>query len=509
MRHKGRSPQRGEVVKVAGYVRVSTIEQAREGYSLSAQEQAIRAFCQAHGWELVELYSDAGRSGKSLQGRDELARLLGDAKAGRFERVVFWKLDRLGRSLRDLLEICDRLEACEVGIVSIQESIDTGSPAGRMMRSVLGALGEFERESIVERITAGLAEAARQGRLLGPLPLGYRRDDGGATTLDAATAPLVQAAFTRYLSGHHSLRDMAQWAAGVGLRSTAGNPLDRLSIGKMLRNVTYSGQVAYHKRAGGGILAKGHHPAIVDLATFAEVQKVLTSRRLHSGPRRPFGREPYPLSGVAVCGVDGAPLLGLQASSGRTRYMRCSTAQRRGREACAQPMVRAELFEAQLAAYVGDMQVPPEYLGEVVAELKRRKQNRTGDPEEESGTIERQIDRWRRLFVLGEIDEERYRKEAAPLRRRQAELQPSEALDVEKAAQYLRDVGSLWAGSERLLQREFVREVFERMEVNGAQLTAITPKPSYAPLFALDRAERFGGEMGLVWVPGHLPGEPV
>ena len=508
MRDKGSSPQRGESMKAAGYLRVSTTEQAREGYSLSAQEQAVRAFCQAHGWELVKLYSDAG-SGKNIRGREELVRLLADAKAGGFERVIFWRLDRLGRNLRDLLEICDGLESFGVGVVSIQESIDTGTPAGRMMRNMLGSLAEFERESIVERITAGLAEAARQGRLLGPLPLGYRRDDGSNITLDPATAPLVQAAFTRYLTGRYSLRDMAQWAAEIGLRSTEGNPLDRLSVGKMLRNVTYSGQVAYHQRSGGGIVAKGQHPAIVDIATFAEVQKVLTNRRLHSGPRRPFGREPYPLSGVAVCGVDGAPLLGLQASSGRTRYMRCSTAQRHGREACPQPMIRAELFEAQFAAYVGDMRLPPEYLGEVVAELRRRKQARTGDPEEEGRAIERQLERWRRLFVLGEIDEERYRKETAPMRRRQAGLHPQEPLDVEKAVQYLRDVGSLWAESPRPLQREFVREVFERMEVNGPQLSAITPKPSYAPLFALDRGERFGGELGLIRVLGDLPGEPT
>ncbi len=100
----------------------------------------------------------------------------------------------LGRSLRDLLRICDDLEAGGVGIVSIQESIDTGTAAGRMMRSILDALGEFEREVIVSHIKVGIEEKARGGELVGPLPLGYRRDEAGAVVLDAATAPLFRAA---------------------------------------------------------------------------------------------------------------------------------------------------------------------------------------------------------------------------------------------------------------------------------------------------------------------------
>jgi site-specific DNA recombinase len=239
-------------MRAAAYVRVSTDEQAREGYGLAAQEQAARAYCQAQGWELVDVYADAGRSGKSLRGRQELARLLEDAQAKRFERVVFWKLDRLARNLRDLLDICDRLEALNVGIVSVQEAIDTGTPAGRMIRNVLGSLAEFERDIIIDRIKAGLAEKARQGELLGPLPLGYRRDETGGVIADPVIAPLVKDAFARYATGQHSLRDMSQWAARAGLRSASGRLIDRLSIRKILCNPSYTGMVSYHLRRGAG-----------------------------------------------------------------------------------------------------------------------------------------------------------------------------------------------------------------------------------------------------------------
>ncbi len=140
-------------------------------------------------------------------------------------------------------------------------------------------------------------------------------------------------------------------------------------------------------------------------------------------------------------------------------------------------MVRAEVLEGQLAAYVCGMRLPPEYLGEVVAELRRRQKSTSADPDE-AGRVERQLERWRRLYVLGEIDEERHRREAASLRRRLAEVQhPQQALDVEEAVQNLRDVGSLWGQSPRQLQREFVREVFQRIVVDRRRSGASRRRP--------------------------------
>ena len=397
-------------MRAAGYVRVSTEEQAREGYGLAAQQQAVRAYCQAQGWELAE----------------------------------------------------------------------------------------FERELIVERIKAGLAEKARQGELVGPVPVGYQRGDGGTIVPDPATGPLIAAAFTRYATGQHSLRQMAEWANGAGLRSTLGNPIDRLSIRKILTNPAYMGQVTYHARQGGGDVSKGKHPPIVDVAVFGEVQLQLTGRQRRS-TARPYGREPYPLTGVGVCGYDGTPLMGTRATNHGRRYMRCTTTARRGRDACEQPMVPAELLEAQVAAYVGGMVLPDQYLTAVRQELQRR----LAVPDSgEAERLRRELERWKRLFVLGEIDETRLRRETAPLKRRLADLTRPSNFDLDAAVRRLREMGSMWSGSPRALQRDFVREVFARMEVRGPQIVAITPKEAYSPLFLLDRADRFNGDQGVVWLPG-------
>ncbi|MEX1252852.1 MAG: hypothetical protein WEE64_00785 [Dehalococcoidia bacterium] len=128
-----------------------------------------------------------------------------------------------------------------------------------------------------------------------------------------------------------------------------------------------------------------------------------------------------------------------------------------------------------------------------MAELKRRR-NGAGD-QAEIQSLEREIDRWRRLFVLDEIEEPRYLNEVKPLRARLGALQePRDLLDLDRVVEYLHDVGSLWLDSPRGLQREFVREVFQRIVVDGKEVVTITPKASYAPLFVVDRHERFGGD---------------
>lgn len=508
-------------MRVVGYTRISNEEAAKEGYGLPAQEQAIRAYCQARRWELGELYVDAGRSGGSIKGRESLKRLLDDAHSGAFEAVVFVRLDRLARNLTDLLDIWGQLDRAGVAVVCIVQSIDTTTSEGRLMRNIFGSVGEFERDVIRDRIEAALEQKARQGEIVGPLPLGYQRkherDQTGKVISyhdepDPVIAPLIKEAFVRYASGTESMRDMATWANGVGLRSTEGNPLDRLSVRKLLSNTTYAGLVTYH----GGIIGNGKHPAIVDMGLFTKVQETMRGRNRYFPPKRPFGREPYPLSGVAVCGHCSTSMVGLTRSQQSDRYRyswyRCSTAHRRGKDACEQPMVRTHVVEDQVAAYIGGMKLPPEYLGEVVADLRRRRE-RPSDPKE-AAALRQQLERWKRLFALGEVDEAQLKAEIKPLKARLAELdRPNEVLDVETAVGLLRRMGTLWTQSPRTLQREFIREVFDRLVVAGQEVSTITPRPTYAPLFVLDRRERFGQEgpeypVVVNWLPGQVSSNP-
>ena len=149
--------------RAAIYVRVSTDKQ-----TVDNQVAALRQIAERRGWEVVEQYQDAGLSGaKGRDGRPGLDQLLNDAQRRKFDVVMAWAIDRLGRSLIDLLATIQTLEASGVDVYLDQQSIDTTTPAGKLMFQVCGAFAEFERNMIQQRIHAGLKRAVAQGKQLG------------------------------------------------------------------------------------------------------------------------------------------------------------------------------------------------------------------------------------------------------------------------------------------------------------------------------------------------------
>jgi DNA invertase Pin-like site-specific DNA recombinase len=147
-------------MRCALYARVSTLDQQPEN-----QLAELRRYIEARGWSPTE-YVDHGISG-TKERRPALDQLLADAKRRRFDVLVCWRLDRLGRNLRHLILLLDELQAVGIGFVTLGEGIDTTSPTGRLVLHVLGAIAEFERERIRERVLAGLQRARTNGQRLG------------------------------------------------------------------------------------------------------------------------------------------------------------------------------------------------------------------------------------------------------------------------------------------------------------------------------------------------------
>lgn len=147
-------------MKAALYARVSTLDQHTEN-----QLVELRRYVEARGWTATD-YVDQGVSG-STESRPALDRLVKDAKRRRFDVLVVWKLDRLGRNLRHLILLLDELAALGVGFVSLNEGIDATTPAGKLQLHILGAIAEFERERIRERVVLGLKRAKAHGQRLG------------------------------------------------------------------------------------------------------------------------------------------------------------------------------------------------------------------------------------------------------------------------------------------------------------------------------------------------------
>ncbi len=147
-------------MRAAVYARVSTVDQEPEN-----QLQELRRYVQARGWTMAE-YVDRGVSG-ARDRRPALDDLITDARRRRFDVLVCWRLDRLGRNLKHLITLLDELQALGVAFISLAEGIDATTPAGKLQMHILGAIAEFERERIRERVLAGLQRARAQGRKLG------------------------------------------------------------------------------------------------------------------------------------------------------------------------------------------------------------------------------------------------------------------------------------------------------------------------------------------------------
>jgi DNA invertase Pin-like site-specific DNA recombinase len=180
--------------RAAIYARVST---ANNGQDPTLQTSELREYCGRRGWSVAGEYVDIGISG-SKEKRPELDRLIVDARRRRFDKILVWKLDRFGRSLRHLVNSLAEFETLGVDFVSLRDSLDLSTPSGRLMFQIIGAMAEFERALIQERVRAGMRNARAKGRPIGRPP---------QTQLSAEMRTAIAGA---YMSGGASLRSLAK-----------------------------------------------------------------------------------------------------------------------------------------------------------------------------------------------------------------------------------------------------------------------------------------------------------
>jgi DNA invertase Pin-like site-specific DNA recombinase len=160
---KAKEEEDAMTIRMAIYARVST---TNHGQDVNMQLRELREYCERRGWQIAGEYTDVGISG-SKDSRPELNRLMADAKQRRFDAVCVWKLDRFGRSLRHLVNALADLESLGVSFTSIKDNLDLSTPSGRLMFQIIGAMAEFERSLIQERVKAGLRNARAKGKTLG------------------------------------------------------------------------------------------------------------------------------------------------------------------------------------------------------------------------------------------------------------------------------------------------------------------------------------------------------
>lgn len=234
--------------KIAGvYIRVSTEDQAREGFSLGEQEEKLLQLCKFKELEVYKVYKDAGISAKDMEHRPQFQEMLQDMKEGKINYIIAYKLDRITRSVRDLEELISVLEQYNCFLLCDRDDVNTSTANGRFFVRMLTVLSQLEIEIVSERTKFGLNGAIKSGHIPGPRPFGYTKSEDKRMIIDNATRPYVEKIFDMYLEGK-SFQQIANY-----FKDNKIYPKKKwhdTTIQKIIDNKIYIGDYVQYKRIG-------------------------------------------------------------------------------------------------------------------------------------------------------------------------------------------------------------------------------------------------------------------
>lgn len=236
------------------YLRVST-EMQVDGYSLEAQKNCLKKFAEREELVIAGVYEDAGKSGKSIEGRPAFRRMLSDIESGAgIDYVMVYKLSRFGRNAADILNSLELLQTYDVNLICIEEGIDSSQTSGKLLISVLSAVAEIERENILEQTMNGRREKARQGKWNGgPAPYGYMIKDE-ILSINDEEAEIVRTIYDKYVNTRLGYSGIAKYFNLQGIKKTPRkeSDIEEFSahfIQLLIDNPVYCGKIAYGRRS--------------------------------------------------------------------------------------------------------------------------------------------------------------------------------------------------------------------------------------------------------------------
>lgn len=402
--------------RVAIYCRVSTVEQAEEGYSVDEQRRRCIEYCEKEGHEVFKVYEDRGISGKNISGRPGLKDLLKDANDKKFDLVVVWKLNRISRRLIDILNIVDTLDKNSIAFRSLTESFETETPAGKLQLNIMGAIGEFERGTIAENVKMGMIARAREGKWNGGKVLGYdvveipsegKKRKETKLVINEKEAMTVRRIFELYSEGH-GYKATVNRVNKEGHKSKRGNAFSTASIKEILKNPVYIGKIRYNLRQDWNekrrkninpnpILVDGEHDAIIDNETWEKVQIILKDRsKTHN---RVYDSE-FPLTGLLKCPVCEASMTISRSYHKRkdgtkkvAEYYVCGNWKNKGTAVCNSNSIKAEVADEVVINKLIETVNNELLLKKVVNNINKNKSSKLKPKLDEMNIVSKEIDR--------------------------------------------------------------------------------------------------------------------
>ncbi len=471
-------------MNIALLARVSTQEQAINGHSIGEQVERMRDYCKAMGWNVYKEYIDAGFSGANTD-RPALQRMIRDIKAGKIDKVLVYKLDRLSRSQKDTLELIeDVFLKNNTDFVSMSENFDTSTPFGRAMIGILAVFAQLEREQIKERMSMGKLARAKKGKFGGSsqVPIGYDYVDGHLVTNEFEKMQVVQA-FELYAQGVAPYTIAKQFNES-GMTTKYGKWYDQ-TIRKLLMKKTYLGFIPYHDE-----IYQGEHEAFISQELFDKVQEILKRKsEEHQKYNRRLGRANSYLGGYLYCARCGAKFSKVLAGQKtpekdyRKPWYVCCSRHKRSKHRVTDPNCKNKRWHMEdldnlVFGEIRKLAIDPEYFDRIKKDLP--KDERPSVINKEIAKIDDQLSRLMDLYGIGGMSVDILQDKVHDLNEAKVKLEheltlieeeKKKKLSQEETLEIVQSFGEILDRGDLDEIRAVIGSLISRIEIDGDDVT--------------------------------------
>ncbi|MGO4890340.1 recombinase family protein, partial [Anaerobacillus sp. MEB173] len=478
-------------MRCAIYIRVSTDEQANEGFSIPAQKERLRAFCKSQGWKIAGEYIEEGWSAKDLN-RPQVQTLLKDIKTENIDIILVYRLDRLTRSVLDLYKLLDTFEKHGCHFKSATEIYDTSTASGRLFLTLIASLAQWERENLAERVKFGTRQMVEQGIRPGsPRPYGYDYKDG-KLVVNKNEAKWVKWIFEKYIST--GAETIAKELNQMGIRNKKGDHWSGSSIRYILDNPLYAGFLRWDYRGiSGGKRVFNDEPILTELQqedfkpiitkeVYEQTRSLLKER--HKNKIRSTTH--YPFSTILRCSECGHKYIGRTEirQPGNRKYRSYSCSGRRKYGICNSSSFSEESMNE---AFLNSLEYTLDQPDEIAAD-------RDVDPvdlEQNIIKLQNKKERAKELYIEGDLSKNRYQELMDGYAQEEKKLleimnEADEQISTEAISEILENLKDEWNELNFENQKKAIHTLFESITVKVIKKGTAGKSPQPAVLEITD-----------------------